>query len=72
MESRTDNSNDFFGKIFGEKPASQQSAEEYYERGLIKIMALKDKKGAQEDLYKAGELGLSIAYDALKEFFKDQ
>lgn len=43
----------------------------YYERALIKIMAMKDKKSAYGDLTTAGVLGLTIAYDALREFYNE-
>ena len=50
---------------------SPDFATAFYERGLIKIMAMKDKKGGQADLNRAGELGLALAYDALRQFFGD-
>ncbi len=43
----------------------------YYERALIKIMAMKDKKSGYGDLTTAGGLGLTIAYDARREFFNE-
>ena len=42
-----------------------------YERALLKIMAMKDKKSGYGDLKTAGGLGLTIAYDALREFFNE-
>jgi len=39
----------------------------YYEHALIKIMAKKDSRGAEADLFRAGELGLTIAYDAIRQ-----
>jgi len=38
----------------------------YYERGLIKSMAKKDPKGAEADFFRAGELGLAVAYEAMR------
>ena len=42
----------------------------FYERGLIKMMALKDRVGAELDLTKAGDLGFAAGHNALKEFYK--
>ena len=39
----------------------------HYDRVLMKIMAKKDSKGAKGDLSRAGELGLSIAFHAIRQ-----
>lgn len=46
-----------------------QFAIAYYERGLITMMALKDKKSAQIDFERAAELGFTVAHDALRQLY---
>jgi tetratricopeptide (TPR) repeat protein len=48
-----------------------QFAIAYYERGLIAMMALKDKKNAQIDFERAAELGFTVAQDALRQLYPE-
>lgn len=48
-----------------------QFAIAYYERGLITMMAMKDKKRAQVDFERAAELGFTVANDALRQLYSE-
>jgi tetratricopeptide (TPR) repeat protein len=41
----------------------------YYERGLIAMMALKDRKNAQLDFERAATLGFTVAHEALRQLY---
>jgi Tfp pilus assembly protein PilF len=46
-----------------------QFAIAYYERELIAMMVLKDKKNAQLDFESAVKLGFTVAHDALRQLY---
>jgi len=43
----------------------------YYERGMIALVALKDKKNAKIDFERAATLGFTAAHDALRQLYPE-